>query len=334
MAGPTFDARAEVDAVPARGYRWWYVDGLSDDGQRGFTVIYMYGHVFSPWRARRVRRGEPVIAREHLGMHVALYEHEREVAWAMSEYGAAALRTEAQTLHIGDSMLRAEGDGVAGVIAERGAPIFWSRAFGLGGAIRGRFTLTPSGPPPAADFEIGRSAAGEAHRWQVRIPSGRIRVEFDAPGFSFEGHGYHDTNWGEGRLEDAFSRWSWARFHEADRSRILYGVEGRDGAQRGYYVEAGEQRAGEARQTGAVHFGEPEATGWGLRAPRGFELERAGRAEVVRWLDRTPFYARYVARLGEVEGVGEFLDLVRLQRPTVQFLLRWRGHRRGAPKEP
>jgi hypothetical protein len=46
----------------------------------------------------------------------------------------------------------------------------------------------------------------------------------------------------------------------------------------------------------------------------------------VRWLDRTPFYARYVARLGAIEGVGEFLDLDRLQRPGVQFLLRWRGH--------
>ena len=324
----TFDARAEVDAVPARGYRWWYVDGLSDDGRRGFTAIFMFGHVFSPWRARRVRRGETVLAREHLGVHVALYEDDREVAWTMSEYGAAAIETSHDRLRLGGSVLRAAGDGaVAGTIDERAAPIFWSRAFGLGGAMRGTFALTPTGPPPPADFEIGRSAADEAHRWQVRIPSGRIRVEFDAPRFSFEGRGYHDTNWGEGRLEDAFARWSWARFHEADRSQILYGVEGRDGARRGFYVEAGAGRAGEARQTGDVHFGAPEPTGWGLRAPRGFELEGAGRADVVRWLDRTPFYARYVARLGGVEGVGEFLDLDRLQRPTVQFLLRWRGHR-------
>ena len=58
----TIDARGEIAAVPERGYRWWYVDGLSDDGRRGFTAIYMYGSVFSPWRAQALRRGEPAPA--------------------------------------------------------------------------------------------------------------------------------------------------------------------------------------------------------------------------------------------------------------------------------
>jgi carotenoid 1,2-hydratase len=284
----SFDPRAEIDAVPPRGYRWWYVDGLSDDGRRGFTAIFMYGHVFSPWRARRVRRGQPWIAREHLGMHVALYEEDREVSWAMSEYGADALVLDGAGVRIAGSELRADADAISGTIDERNAPVFWSRAFDLGGPMRGRFTLTPTGAAPTGQFEIGR-AGSEAHHWQVRVPSGRIRVEFDAPRFSFEGRGYHDTNWGDGRLEDAFARWSWARFHEPERSRILYGVEGRDGTRRGFFVEGGAGTSGEARAIDEVSFGEPEATGWGLRAPRGF-ARAAARAAPRGSLESTPPY--------------------------------------------
>ena len=44
--GPRFDA-----AVAPSGYRWWYVDALSDDGDYGLTVIAFVGSVFSPYYA-------------------------------------------------------------------------------------------------------------------------------------------------------------------------------------------------------------------------------------------------------------------------------------------
>jgi carotenoid 1,2-hydratase len=211
------------------------------------------------------------------------------------------------------------------------ATVFWSRV-GLGGPRRGRFRLTPSAPGVDAPVELGRSAAGEAHSWQVRVPNGRITVEFEQPAFRFSGRGYHDSNWGEGRLEHAFARWSWARFHEQDGSRILYAFETRDGARRACVVEAHPGGATVARPGLPARFGATERTGWGLHAPRGFAIDdaAAGEASVVRWLDRTPFYARYVARLRGptgIVGVGEYLDLDRYQDPAVQFLLRWRGRR-------
>lgn len=36
-------------AVPSGGYRWWYLDGLSDDGRHGLTIIGFAGSVFSPY---------------------------------------------------------------------------------------------------------------------------------------------------------------------------------------------------------------------------------------------------------------------------------------------
>ena len=35
---PRFDT-----PVPPGGYRWWYIDGLSDDGRHGITLIAFVG---------------------------------------------------------------------------------------------------------------------------------------------------------------------------------------------------------------------------------------------------------------------------------------------------
>ena len=54
-----FDAGSRFDQpVPHNGYAWWYVDGLSDDGRYGLTVIAFIGSVFSPYYARARRRGD------------------------------------------------------------------------------------------------------------------------------------------------------------------------------------------------------------------------------------------------------------------------------------
>ncbi len=44
--------------VPADGYAWWYVDGISDDGERAISIIGFIGSVFSPWY-RWSRRKNP-----------------------------------------------------------------------------------------------------------------------------------------------------------------------------------------------------------------------------------------------------------------------------------
>lgn len=325
---PSPGLRGAIDAVPARGYRWWYVDGLSDDGRRGFTAIFLVGSSFSPWLLRRVRRGEDAAPREHLGVHLALYEEGREVGWAMSHYPGSALDASADELRIGGSRLSVDEDGtLRAEFAERSAPAFFSR-LGLGRALKGRMTLHPTGGAAPDAIELG-PPGGARHLWHVRAPSARIEVEFDAPGFAFVGRGYHDTNWGEGRLEETFRRWSWSRFHDARGTRILYAVEPREGAPRGVVIDASDDRV-EVRADRPAGFAPTTPIGWGLSAPASFTIEDplAGEARVARWLDRTPFYARYVARLGEVDGVGEYLDLDRFTDPGVQFLLRWKGQRR------
>lgn len=312
--------RAAIAALPSRGYRWWYVDGLSDDGRRGFTAIFLVGSVFSPWLNARARRGEAVLPVEHLGVHLALYEDERQVGWTMAEYPATRLDSDERSLSIGDCHLRFADDGsLEGEVSTRSAPVFWS-GLGLGRALRGRFRLAPGTSKPPA-VELARAPDGATHHWQVKTQSAAFAVEFERPGFSFEGRGYHDGNWGHGRLEEAFTRWSWARFSDGDDARILYAVEPRVGGPRGFLVERERVRTYDA-----IH-GDGVPTGWGLVSPTSFSVGEH-RSNVVRWLDRTPFYARYVAELEGKQGVGEFLDLDRFQRGGVQILLRWRAQRR------
>jgi carotenoid 1,2-hydratase len=327
--GSPCDIAADVATIPVRGYRWWYVDGLSDDGRRGFTAIFMIGSVFSPWARARALRGEAVPAHEHLSLHLALYENEREVAWTMSERGGG-LYSDARTLRYGGSELRfADDGGLEATFEELTAPPFFS-GIGIGSKIRGRMRMRPGRDFHMNPVEIGRAPEGATHNWQVRVPHGRIEVEFDRPGFSFQGGGYHDTNWGGSRLEEAFTRWSWARFQEGDRTRILYAVEPRAAEARGFVIVHGGDDSVDVRAARPARFAERVPVAWGLRAPDAFTIddESGGEARVVRWLDRTPFYARYVAALGEVRGVGEYLDLDRYGLPTVQFLLRWRAQRR------
>ena len=78
--GPRFDG-----AVPANGYRWWYLDAESDatgpDGGRfGLTVIAFIGSVFSPYYKASGRSAPE----NHISLNVALYGP-RGRRWTMTE---------------------------------------------------------------------------------------------------------------------------------------------------------------------------------------------------------------------------------------------------------
>jgi carotenoid 1,2-hydratase len=315
--------------VPPGGYSWWYFDALSDDGERALTAIFFIGSVFSPDYAARVRAGAPARAEEHLGVNVALYHRGKKVAWVMSEHPASALvRADESALQIGASSVIA-GRPMRVEIRERSAPFLLALAR-LGARVEGEFVLTPESPslPPAP---IGDGAGG--HHWSVPVPRARVQVRFTKPDFSFDGVGYHDINRGDGRLEAAFSRWSWARFHDRERTIILYSTRSCTGARRALLVDARDAASEAERAPRAVEAiaGEEKRAGWGLTLPSWFELG-AFRCEPRALVESAPFYARYLGALSErgtplATGVGEHLDLDRFRARAIQFLLRFKMRR-------
>jgi carotenoid 1,2-hydratase len=269
------------------------------------------GSVFSPSYAARLRRGEPALPEEHPAVNLALYEDGRPRAWVMSEYGRDAWHGE---VAIADSRLA----GLKLEIRDRSAPFLASLA-GVGARVEGSVELEALSAP----LQEVALDAGKQHRWQVIVPRGRVRVRFTRPRFEFEGVGYHDINHGDSRLEAAFSRWSWARFHEKERTVVLYSARERSGAARALVVDDCDPRSAEVAE------GEPRSVGWGLHMPEWFSAGGL-RCQTKELLQVAPFYARYSALLdGRVAGMGEYLDLDRFARPGLQFLLRFKTRKSG-----
>jgi carotenoid 1,2-hydratase len=312
------DREGWLEPVPAGGYAWWYVDALSDDGQRALTAIFFIGSVFSPDYAR----AGVVPAENYLGVNLALYDRGRHAAWVMTEYPAARLVRRADGIEIAGSSMVRDGNRLRVVFREKTAPFFASLA-GVGAPVEGELML--DGLCEAIDgIELGE---GSGHSWRVPMPRARIRASFKRPDFSFEGFAYHDTNRGATRLEKTLARWSWARFLDDDRVRVLYTTLDKAGQRVSVLVDA---RDGDApllrapRLVGDVTQPEPKKARWGLPLPDGFAVE-GGACHVEQLLDVAPFYARYVARLdGGGLGIGEHLDLDRFDRRGIQFLLRFK----------
>jgi predicted secreted hydrolase len=67
---------------------------------------------------------------------------------------------------------------------------------------------------PGNGYLFFDEASGHYFRWVVPLPAARVSGELSLAGQKVEarGYGYHDHNWGNFLLGDAFSHWYWGRF--------------------------------------------------------------------------------------------------------------------------
>lgn len=297
--------------VAPGGYVWWYVDGLSDDGQHGITLIAFVGSVFSPYHAW-AGRADPD---DHCALNVALYGR-RGHRWAMTERGRDAVARASSAFIIGPSAMHWRGDSLVFHIDEMTVP--WPSR------IRGTVRLIPSAVT-ARRFPLG---AGGRHRWWPVAPCSRIEVKLEHPALSWTGSGYFDLNDGDEPLEDGFSHWDWARasFRDGREAALLYDVTARDGRRSSLALRA--DASGDIAETeapGAVRL--PRTLWWMPRATRS-----DGTARVKATLEDTPFYARslLMTRLlgAETLAMHESLSLDRFRTPIVKAMLPFRMPRR------
>jgi carotenoid 1,2-hydratase len=305
---PRFDA-----AVPANGYRWWYVDAVSHDGAYACTVIAFIGSVFSPYYAA-ARRRSPADPANHVALNVALYGAPGP-GWAMTERKRGALLATPTTLRIGPSQLTWSDGALQIDIAETTAPVPRQ--------LRGRIRLRPTLPPVAP---VGIDARGH-HRWTPFAPAAEVEVAFTRPDWRWSGHGYFDSNDGDRPLEQDFTTWEWSRARLADGGAVVvYDAARSDGSQLGF----------------ARHF-TPSGAAYPIALPPRHRLkpglwrmERTAHGDaapaLLRALEDSPFYTRSLIAtelLGQrVTAVHESLSLTRFSRRWVQMLLPFRMPRR------
>jgi carotenoid 1,2-hydratase len=291
--------------VAERGYRWWYLDALSDDGAHGITIIAFLGTVFSPWYAfaRRGGGGDPL---NHCCMHVALYG--KPARWAMTDRPRGALRRGTDFLQIGPSAMRWDGTKLVVDLAEVTAPV--------PGKLRGRVTLYPE----ALSHRHFRLDGAGRHHWQPIAPRSRVEVAFDNPSLRWSGFSYFDTNTGTAPLEEDFVFWDWCRAPMPEATAILYNASRRDGSSQSLALHV--NRAGEVADMPIPAPAMMPPGFW--RVPRPTRSEDS-KAELVRALVDAPFYTRSEIRtrlLGQnAVAVHESLALNRFDNLAVQALM-------------
>jgi carotenoid 1,2-hydratase len=303
--------------VPSGGYAWWYIDGLSDDGLLGVTVIAFLGSAFSPYYAFRRRRGTGrANPYDHVAINVAVYGADG-YRWSMTERGEHALLRRDDTLAIGPSRLAWSSDGSLVVdLDEISVPI--------PRRIRGRLRIRPEVRGERA-FQIDPSGR---HVWQPIAPRARIDVEWASPSRAWSGSAYIDHNRGDEPLEAAFRGWSWSRSIESKRTRIFYDITPKSGPSRSLVLEYGS--SGEPREIDAPPLASYGRSLWQL--PLAARSDSGTRPHMLESWEDGPFYARalidHVISADRTRSVHETLSLERLARPLVQAMLPFRMPRR------
>jgi carotenoid 1,2-hydratase len=308
---------AQLDLqVPNGGYAWWYVDGLSDDGRHGLTLIAFIGSVFSPYYFADRQRGlgDP---REHCSLNVCLYGEKRR--WSMTERRQSAIHQSTSTLGIGPSELQWDADGLRVAFDEVCAPLPYR--------VRGSVQVRP-------DFINDRVFVldgAQRHRWQPIAPCARIEVELEQPALRWSGHAYFDRNWGDEQIEDGFAYWDWSRAQvpneSGDQSVILYNMDRREGGQKSLALRFSRQGVEEFEPPPDHVL--PRTPIWKQRRHSQADAEHPPR--INKTLEDTPFYARSVIDthlLGQpLTAVHESLCLDRFRSPIVQRMLPYRMRR-------
>ncbi|MBT5068061.1 MAG: carotenoid 1,2-hydratase, partial [Halieaceae bacterium] len=148
-------------SVPKNGYRWWYVDGFSDCGSHGVTLIFFIGTVFSPFYASARKQG-PVDPRDFVCVNAVFYEPKRK-HWAMTERQSRDLQTSASAIKIGPSAMSYDGNSLVVTLDERSAP--------FRRPIRGKVVVDI----PEMTSECYALHTGGEHRWWPIAPTASMR---------------------------------------------------------------------------------------------------------------------------------------------------------------
>ena len=293
--------------VPRNGYRWWYLDGFSDCGKRGVTVIFFIGTVFSPYYVSARKRGL-VDPKDFVCVNAVFYEQGKKY-WSMTERAACDLSRSDHSLKIGKSSMKFNGKTLEIDLTERSAP--------LRRRIEGKLLLEV---PAKTDSCFALHSSGK-HRWWPISPSSRVEVDLNRPEISWSGAAYLDTNAGTVPLEETFSNWHWSRANlGTSNCRIVYEARAKDGETCIISLH-GNACDGLALEHPAPRRDLPQGPIWRVSRPsrsyQGFTVNRI--------LEDTPFYTR--SHLNDATGncvMHESLDLERFTAPWVQRLLPFR----------
>ena len=235
----------------------------------------------------------------------------------MTDRGRDALRTSPTSFGVGPSSMHWTGSQLIIDVDEVSGPPIISR-------VRGTITLTPHA---VTGVELPLTRDG-AHVWRPFAPSCDIKVDLEAKGWQWSGHGYFDANFGTRALEEDFSFWTWGRYPTKDGATCIYDAVRRDGTTLDTAIAF--NGAGDAKIVDAPPRTAFKRSLWQVRRETRADPGTTPR-QVLNMLD-APFYSRSAVQTRldgeEVTGVHEALDLDRFRSAWLKPMLAVRVPRR------
>ncbi|MEL6520014.1 MAG: carotenoid 1,2-hydratase [Pseudomonadota bacterium] len=283
---------------------------MCDGGGRAISIIGFIGSVFSPWYRWSGRKNPE----NHCCINVATYGPGGR--WTMTDRGQQALTLNHNKMQVGPSSMRWDGSRLIVDINERTWPHM--------GRLEGEVIVEPLA---ITSVELPLIQDG-SHVWRPFAPLSRIKVNLNRKGWSWEGHGYFDANFGTRALEADFSTWMWGRFPCRDGAVSFYDAKRRDGSD--LSVGAIFTDKGEAKVIKAPPKTEFRRSLWAVR--RETRADAGTKPRQVQQMLDAPFYCRSAVEIqfaGEnTVGVHEALDLRRFASPLLKPMIALKVPRR------
>lgn len=236
----------------------------------------------------------------------------------MTERPARQVFRDAETLQLGPSSVRWDGDELVIRFDETTAPVPPMPM--IPRRMRGTVRVRPRAINTIA-FPLDDEGK---HVWRPIAPRSRVEVTLDDPALSWTGEGYLDTNAGSEPMEDAFQVWDWSRAHLRQDSAVLYDLKRKDGTALSLALRFDKDAVPET--VGPPPHALLPPTVW--RMPRHTRADAGRPVHVEQTLEDTPFYSRSTLSthlLGEpCQAVHESLSLGRLRSPVVRAMLPFR----------
>lgn len=322
---------------PPEGYEWWYFDGISNDGEFSFVIIFYHENPFSTKKIKFLQ-SETDEYPTHPAISVSVYRNSKPVYYSFLEYDENAFNWDPEqlSLRVGNNTFEydlKEGRFLYELKLDQTLP--------SGHYLRG----TISGVGALTDKSLIQSKSKDKHLWNLILPSLEFKTNLSLKGKYGEevvrkkGTGYHDHNVGYEPMKESFRDWYWGRYHFEDYTLIYYLMEKHQEKQfEAWLIDKKNKRVLEYLSEAELDYRSFNV--FGLRSARKITLKSPQVTVNINLKDKIddgPFYQRFIGdsiikyngQVHVAQGISEYIYPKNIYRkifwPLVHMRLNYTG---------
>lgn len=214
---------------PPEGYEWWYFDGMSDDGEFSFVIIFYHENPFSTKKIERLQSKHDDY-QAHPAISVSIYRNSKPIYYSFLEFEEHDFTWNAEQLE-----LKVENNSFHYDLKDDRFTYhmelnqYLPSGYSIEGSIAGSGALTGK--------SLIESKSDDRHLWNLILPRLDFETDLRVKGIDGEeviakkGVGYHDHNIGYEPMKESFKDWYWGRYHFKDYTFIYYLMEKHEDSQ-------------------------------------------------------------------------------------------------------